>query len=273
MLSFLKSKPKQSPHSSGKFSLDSAEELEGFRKAQRLAYLCALETSKLMRPGWTEKQTAQLMDTFLKDHGVRAFFHTSFAWFGDRSSFTGFKSWLDFMPSDRVYREGDGVILDTAPILNGFTADIGYSFMQDPSAAWLRARELIRDLRKRIPNLFSVKNTSEIWKEIDEVIKNEGYRNCHKDYPFGVLGHKVHQTRSGSLPSLTIPFSLQAYWMLLKRGLLPELLRKDAVIDKQGIWAIEPHFGVDSFGVKFEELLVVDANGNASWLDEEVPHK
>ncbi len=249
------------------------ENLEGFRKAQRLAYQCALETSKLMRPGWTEKRTTQVMDDFLRDHGVKAFFHTSFAWFGDRTSFTGFKGWLDFMAKDREFREEDAVILDTAPIVNGYTADIGYSFMRDPSAAWLRARELMRKFRRELPSLFSVKNTQEIWASVDETIRSEGYRNCHKDYPFGVLAHKVHHTTSHKIPSLTIPFGLHAYWMLLQRGLLPELLRKDAVLEKEGIWAIEPHFGTDEFGVKFEELLVVDRDGIATFLDEEVPHK
>jgi hypothetical protein len=38
-----------------------------------------------------------------------------------------------------------------------------------------------------------------------------------------------------------------------------------------GLWAIEPHIGLDGVGVKFEELLVV-TDDDAYWLDDDLPH-
>ena len=58
------------------------DKLEGFRRAQKLANDCAVQIGREIQEGWSEQQTADLMDTFLRDHGVRTFFHTSFAWFG-----------------------------------------------------------------------------------------------------------------------------------------------------------------------------------------------
>ena len=47
------------------------QELECYKKAQNLSYQCAVAISKEIKDGWTETQTASLMDTYLKDHGVK----------------------------------------------------------------------------------------------------------------------------------------------------------------------------------------------------------
>jgi hypothetical protein len=36
----------------------------------------------------------------------------------------------------------------------------------------------------------------------------------------------------------------------------------------EGLWAIEPHIGGGNFGMKFEEILVVEG-GQASWLSND----
>src|SRR5262245_42021193 len=95
----------------------SAEELEGFKRCQRLAYDCAEHVAGELKPGWSEKRAARLMDEYLRDHGARGYFHRSFAWFGERSGFEGIARVWDFLPTHRAYREEDVVILDTAPVL------------------------------------------------------------------------------------------------------------------------------------------------------------
>ncbi len=248
------------------------ENLAGFRKAQRLAFQCATDITKEIKPGWTEKQTAKLMDTYLRDNGVKSFFHKSFAWFAERTRFENFTNYFHFMPSNRVLQENDPIILDTAPILDGFAADIGYSYCLNPSKEFKQAQEDLRFYRKKIRDLFaSSSTTAEIWKIIDEDFKSKNYTNCHKKYPFGVLGHRLHKMPFTHLPGVTIPFSLHSYFALISRGLFPELLSETHEGSKLGIWAIEPHVGAKGFGAKFEEILVVD-NNEVYWLDEDVPH-
>jgi hypothetical protein len=53
--------------------------------------------------------------------------------------------------------------------------------------------------------------------------------------------------------------------------LFPEVLGPWHEGEKEGLWAIEPHFGNERFGIKFEEILVVK-NGRATWLQEDPPH-
>ena len=248
-------------------------DLESFKKSQRLSYECAVAIRAELKEGWTEKQTAKLMDTYLRDFGVKTFFHKSFAWFGERSRFQDFSNYLQFLPSGRRLQPDDVVILDTAPILNGFTSDIGYTFSLKPNNELDRAMKLLREFRVQIPKLFeSSLKTDEIWKKIDLDLKAAGYANCHEQYPFSVLAHQVHHVPLSNWPGLTIPFSLHAYWSILSRGVKPELLGPKNVCAKKGLWAVEPHLGGKGFGAKFEEILVVEEGGHAYWLDDDVPH-
>lgn len=250
------------------------EELECFRKSQRLAYQCAQTIGAELKEGWTEKQAAKLMDTYLRDFGVKTFFHRSFAWFGDRTRFQGFTNYFHFLPTDRRLRAEDVVILDTAPILGSYTSDIGYTFSLTPSPALDAAMRCLRGYREQIPKLFeSSLRTHEIWQQIDSELKSAGYDNCHEQYPFSVLGHRVHRIPLSRLPGIAVPFSLHAYWSILSRGLMPELLGPKNDCRKSGLWAIEPHIGGKGFGAKFEEILVVEDDGRAYWLDDVVPHK
>lgn len=249
------------------------QDLDGFKKSQRLAYACALAIRTEMKEGWSEKQTAKLMDTYLQDQGVRAFFHKSFAWFGSRSRFKNFSNQLHFLPSSRRLQPDDVVILDTAPILNGYTSDIGYTFSMSENLELKRAKMLLKEFRKNLPTYFeSPMKTQEIWRKIDHDIKAAGFDNCHEQYPFSVLGHRVRKLRFSQIPGVTIPFGMQAIFSLITHGIKPELLGPNSDLKKAGLWALEPHVGGTGFGAKFEEILVVDEEGKASWLDDQVPH-
>lgn len=252
----------------------TAQDLEGFRKSQRLAYASAIAIRAELKEGWTEKQAAKLMDTYLRDFGVKAFFHKSFAWFGDRSRFQDFSNQLRFLPSDRRLQGDEVVILDTAPILEGYTSDIGYTFSIAPNPELERAQSLLRKFRQDIPALFeSNLTTQEIWNQIDLDIKVAGFDNCHQLYPLSALGHRVRKIPLSQFPSVTIPFGVHAIVSILAHGLTSEVLGPKKALKKPGLWAIEPHLGGRGFGAKFEEILVVTENGKAMWLDDHVPHR
>lgn len=250
----------------------SAFDQEKFKTAQRLAYQCALEIGKKLKAGCTEKYAADLMDAYLMDSGVKTFFHRSFAWFGDRTRFQNFKNYFHFLPSDRKLKSSDVVILDTAPIVEGYTADIGYTFSLETHPELLKAQKKLLQLREKIPKLFeSGLKTKDIWREVDQDLQADGYHNIHSLYPFAVLGHRVHRVSGSQLPGVIRPFTWQSYWALLSRGLYPDLLGPDHEGSSDGLWAIEPHLGGEGFGAKFEEILVVQ-DGKAKWLDDQVPH-
>lgn len=263
------------------YSLPRKKELteadrEGMAQSQTLAYDCAKHIAGEIREGWTEAQTARLMDVYLRDHGVRNYFHKSFAWFGDRARFDGVKKLRDFLPTNRPLKPGDSVILDTAPVFKGYPADIGYPCSLGGNPEVEKGRRFLGELRELILELFSrgAKGTGlsggEICEAVVRRIEKEGYDVVHHRYPGAVLGHRLHPMSEGWRPPTFIPFGFGTLTRFLSEGIFPDLLNEEHRGDLVGAWAVEPHFGGKGFGVKFEEVMIVDSRG-ARWLAPERP--
>src|SRR5258708_38168073 len=111
------------------------ESLAPARRAQRLAYQCAVEVAGELRDGDSERDAAAALDRALRARGVRHYFHAPFAWFGDRTAFRGFLTPLAFFPTERRLEPGMAGILDVAPALDGQAVDIGYAFAHGENRA------------------------------------------------------------------------------------------------------------------------------------------
>jgi Metallopeptidase family M24 len=251
-------------------------EMAGFRRAQGIAFDCAVGVAKELKLGWTEREAAEWMEAFLASHGVRSYFHNPLCWFGERTRFKNFTSSKDALPSDRALCEGDVICVDLAPIVGGYVGDIGFSFTLKPHDGMTKVRSYLLELRRQLPEWFqSSMTTAEIWKRVDQDIKSHGFENCHVKYSFHVLGHRVHKVPASFFPSAVGVYSLHAYWALMSRGLFPELLSPWHKGEKIGLWAIEPHIGYTNdghdFGAKFEEILVVEKD-RVYWLEDSPPH-
>jgi len=242
----------------------SQEEQQGYLESQTLAQRCAREIAGFLQEGWSEKKTADLMEVWLRDHGVKAFFHKPFVWWGDRTRFNGVKTYWDYLPSGRLLCDGEVFILDVAPIYNGYISDVGFTGVLGNNEGFIKARNFLAKLREEIP-MLAVEGKN-LWHQIDRIIVDGGYDNIHKTYPFGVLGHRLHKN-SARLNASFIHFGWQSYWEFLSRGLFGQILNKDFSGSLDGLWAIEPHIGAPGFGAKFEEILVME-NGTARWLSE-----
>ena len=244
-------------------------DLAGFLACQELAQRGAREIAGLMREGWTERQAADLLNTWLQDNGVRGFFHKAFVWYGERTRFSGVRTYWDYLPTDRILRAGEVFILDVAPIFDGYIADIGYTATLGDNPELKEAQRFLAEMRVWIPELFSAAGArgGAIWDSIDARIREAGFDNIHAKYPFAVLGHRVHRVRLKAPEIAIINFGVQSYWEFLSRGLFGQLLNSNYDGALTGLWAIEPHIGTPAFGAKFEEILVVDDEG-ARWLDQ-----
>lgn len=250
-------------------------DLDNFEEAQRVAYDCAIQAAYHLEVGMSEKEIASWMADYLTHQGVRGGFHRPLAWFGDRTRFKGMRSESDAFPTDRKLADKtEPVIIDVAPILDGYVADIGFAFSLEPNAELIQAREFLLELRKLLPELFATSmKVSEIWQVVDEKIKERGYQNCHKKYIMSVLGHRVYRIPFEWPMNYMGMYSTRAYVALTSRGFFPELLSPYHKGAKTGVWALEPHIGSrdHQFGAKFEEILVVE-EVKAYWLTDDVPH-
>ncbi|MET4575841.1 M24 family metallopeptidase [Ottowia thiooxydans] len=255
----------------------TAEALQGFRRAQRLAYDAVEHVAAQLLPGMTEREAASLLADYLRERGTERFLHRPFAWFGDHSRFDGYSGYGDYHPSDRPLEQGAAAILDVSPILDGYIGDVGYAVSVGPNSELEKAREFMLVLRSEIPAMFaSAMTPAEIWHAVNRRITGAGYDTVHAKYPHCVLGHRVFRmkVRKGSSARVGFRafgwFSLDTNLAFLRLGpsaaLSPEHIGR-----KLGLWAIEPHIGWPGGGCKFEEILVVEEK-RCYWLDDDVPH-
>lgn len=252
-------------------AIPSSEDLAGYLATQRLAQTGAKEVAGFITEGWTERKAGQLLNTWLHDHGINAFFHYSYAWFGERTRFAGInrRRYHEFMPSERVIRPGEPFILDTAPIFKGYMADIGYSGCLGENLEWTKAMAFLNHLRSELVHLFqSASSGGQVWNKVNYLIQEAGYANIHELYPFSVLGHRVYQGIDRDHGFRFANFGWQSYWSLLSRGVFGQLLNQQFEGDLVGLWAIEPHIGGNNFGAKFEEILVVESRDKVYWLEK-----
>ncbi|PWI42911.1 M24 family metallopeptidase [Streptomyces sp. ICBB 8177] len=257
-------------------------DLDRFRELQQLAYRCAGRVADWLEPGVTERQAAARLRRELVAEGVEDFFHVPFAWFGDRTAFRHFRTPLQFFASGRVLRPGMSYVLDCAPVVDGYTADIGYAGKVGDNPVWdriavdlLEYRDLIlREVRARKP-------LNEVYAAVDALIARHGYDNRHQVYPGRVIGHQVTRvTPRGPAGVNLFGFGVRTL-QTLGRELISERLhgrsplwadgRSSAHPPTPGLWAVEPHVGFRDVGLKFEELLVVTED-DAYWLDDDLPH-
>jgi Xaa-Pro aminopeptidase len=261
--------------------MHTAAELDRFREVQRLAYRCAETVAARLEPGVTEREAARKMRRFLLENGVDDWFHLPFAWFGDRTAFAGFRLPHQFFPTGRRLEEGMPFILDVAPIVAGYTADIGYAACLGDNPVHARLIADLAEYRELVlAGVRAGRSLRTIYDDVDRLIDRHGYVNRHRAYPFGVIAHRVGRV-GGRGPRPTIAgFGVRALRSLAhdgvmgRRGGWSPLWGPGRASDHPptpGIWAVEPHIGFRGVGVKFEELLVV-TESDAFWLDDDLPH-
>jgi Xaa-Pro aminopeptidase len=266
-----------SRHSRVAGSLVTHEAMQGFRRAQRIAYDAVEAVGRQLRVGMTEREAAQLLADDLKARGTERFLHRPFAWFGDHARFGGYEGYGDFHPGERRLEEGATAILDVSPIVDGYIGDVGYTLSVGRNRELEMAREFQLELRSEIPRLFaSALTPAQIWAQVNERIRQAGYDVVHDKYPHCVLGHRVFRIAPRTGRPLRVGwggfgwFSLETNLAFLQLG-PAAALGPEHVGSKLGLWAIEPHFGWAGGGCKFEEILVVAAD-RCHWLDDDVPH-
>jgi Xaa-Pro aminopeptidase len=250
--------------------------VDGFLAAQRLAYAAAKEVAAQLAPGDTERDACAMLRANLASRGVDTYFHVPFAWFGDRTRLAGFhRRQQRFFPTRRKLTHGMHGILDLAPVVRGCTADIGYSFCcAAGSAALDDARAVLHEVRDAIPAwLGDGRTMPELYTEVDSLLAQRGYDNCHREYPFSVIAHRVERAPERRSPEV-LGFGMRFASALLGRELAHRAVGHGSPLwhgrsdgrPAPGLWAFEPHIGRGQDGFKFEELLLIDESG-ARWID------
>lgn len=277
----------------------SAVELDQFRQVQRLAYDIALSVESQLQPGMTEIEVCRLMKAAQAREDIVQVFHEPYAWFGRRTLLGPDWSpqdggalareddgWLPspaFLPTDAALAEGAPLILDLAPAVNGISSDVGYSCVLGPNVMFNDLDRGLAQIRSfLLEGVRSGETMLNLYCELDFLLAQHGWENCHQHYPERALGHLVfpleaEPDRRSPLPGFGTAAAeglLAAAVAAEKGGSSYPVWNDTAFSDcaaAPGLWAVEPHIGRDGVGVKFEELLVVTEN-DAFWLDDHLLH-
>jgi Xaa-Pro aminopeptidase len=264
------------------FGQTGPADLAKFREVQQLAYAAAEWVGQSLEPGVTEKQAAQRMHEYLVVRGVEDWFHTPFAWFGDRTAFRNFWTPLKFFPTHRKLADGMPFILDCAPVRGGYLADIGYAGCLGTNRIYEQLMDDLAEYRELI--LIRVREgvpLRQIYLDVDELIARHGYDNRHRIYPGRVIAHQVSKVHSRLPKLIAAGFGIRSLQTLVGDLIVQRMhhrspLWADGEISNHpatpGLWAVEPHVSFRDVGVKFEEILVVTDSGDAYWLDDDLPH-
>lgn len=262
---------------------DSAE-LEKFRDYQRVSFEVLQSVAKRLYTGMSEIEAAHAMRKAFHRVGAHNYFHVPVALFGARSAYPGDFGGFEALPTGRTLQDGDAVILDAAPIFEGYTIDTSLSCDYGNSNTFKKLDRLLPELRDLIKDRSSERCSFQaIAWEVDDVIREHGFENCHRKHLGAVLGHRVTKADTQRLANWSYKGLAvkQVSWFLARSRLASARFPKNTPnwnhtgtckdIAPHGLWAVEPHIAEGKVGVKFEELLLIDDDG-ARWLDEDLPH-
>ncbi len=261
----------------------SDKELGRFQELQRLSFSILEATAAELREGQTEKEVGRLLVRRYRDAGVSGFFHLPVVLYAERTALPGDWTIGKFFPKERGLQAGDSVILDTAPLFDGYMVDTSYSFCFGEVDAHREMMKNLSGFRQSVLDAINAgENFNKVAVDVANSISSMGYEPVHTKHPGEVLGHRA-------LKTVNLPFTwrikgfdgLSLGWFIyksetVKRGISKRspLWNEQASSDHEphdGLWMVEPHAGQGAIGAKWEEILVIQG-GKAWWLDAEPPH-
>lgn len=260
-------------------------QLDRFKQLQRQAYATLESVAATLKPGETETEVARRLRRAFAQQGVRSYFHVPVVLFGERTAYPGEFGQFEALPTERALGERDAVILDAAPIYEGYTVDVSLAVPRPGNEqTFSKADALLRKLRALILERALERRTMrEISREVDSAIKAQGFENCHRKHIGQVLAHRIVRVESPRLARRRVwglsPWPVGwFFWRSYKsfRGqptLTPNWnhTRQADCPPQPGLWAVEPHVGLGALGSKFEEILVVTGS-ETRYLDDDLPH-
>lgn len=171
------------------------EEMDHFRKFQRRSYAVLTAAAEDIRPGMTEQEVARRLRKAFHEEGVHTYFHVPVALFGSRTAYPGEFGKFEALATERVLSTGETVLLDAAPIYDGYTVDTSFAFHSGAERN-LRAIGQQTAGTARPDSKSHTRTTldaADCWT-VDNRIKACGMENCHRKHISAVMGHRVNKT-------------------------------------------------------------------------------
>ncbi len=236
-------------------------------KSQNIAFTCAETVAAEIKPGWTEKKTAKLIRLWLSDHGIRDYFHLPLVFFGERTRYNGLRKFSDHRATGKVLQENDVYILDFGPVIDGVACDVSVTKKVGDVEGFDNIYAVLMNVREKLPALIREEgyNAGAVWNKVQIEIRRQGFEPLNQTSEYSFFGHRLNGTTGFPLAKKLAGEGKQILYEFVARGLSGQLWTQHHQGSLLGIWAVEPHIGTKTYGVKFEEMLLVSPT-QVRWL-------
>jgi Xaa-Pro aminopeptidase len=232
----------------------SGEDIKGYLEARSFAKAIGDEIIKNIKVGMTEKEVENVASEVFKKNGVKQHWHMPIIGVGEGS--TKLKSAYALASSyftrhTRILRENDIVLIDIAPVYNGYPADytINHVMGSNPDLEALAA--YARDVSIKIAGLVKEGMVvADVFRRAQEFIgKNPDYTLAYP--PFISMGHRLCR-----IPPIWQKFPEPGLNYLLFKTSGPFIASGNNTL-MNGLWTIEPYLIHKERAAKFEALVFI----------------
>jgi len=266
----------------------SAKEIDRFRELQTLVFSLQTEIADILEKGMSERDVTTIMMKKYRAAGAGNYFHLPVALFGERTALPGDWSIGHFFPKKKLLAKGDSVILDAAPLFGGYLVDTSYSFCFGKNK---KHDAMMRDIIKERALILDAVNAGQSFQKIALDVRARasanGYESAHEKHPGEVLGHRAGRWRFAGKSQKNKGWRMKGFdgatlsWYITKSKIAKLGLKTQNPLwgpnevsnhkPTDGLWLVEPHYGKDGVGAKWEEILIIK-KGKAEWLQDNPPH-
>lgn len=213
--------------------IKSAYEIERIEKAESIGDKAFTYILGEIRPGMTEKETAMLIEMYMRSHGADALSFDVIAASGLNSAKP------HAAPSDKKICNGDFVVLDFGCIYEGYCSDMTRTIVVGkPDGRQVEIYNIVKTAQQAaLDNIKAGMTGREADAAARTVIENEGYADCFGHGLGHGIGLYIHE-----MPRLSVS--------------------SDTVLESGMVVSVEPGIYIDGFGgVRIEDAVVIQNDG------------
>jgi Xaa-Pro aminopeptidase len=232
----------------------SDKDLEGYLAARSFTRAIGDEIVSKIKVGMTEKEAEEVASEVFNKNDIKQHWHMPIIGVGEgstklKSAYALISSY--FTKHTRILRENDIVLIDIAPVYNGYPADytINHVMGHNPDIEALAsyAREVSIKIAGHLKEEMIV---ADVFHWAQELIgKNPDYTLAYP--PFISMGHRLCR-----IPPLWQKFPEAGLNYLLFKTRGPFITSSNNTL-MNGLWTIEPYLIHKERAAKFEELVYI----------------
>ena len=169
--------------------IKDADEIGALQAAIDLGDAAFRHVAERVEPGWTEQQVAWEIERYIREHGGEGVSFETLVGAGERGSMP------HCAPTDRVLKQGEGVVIDMGVKLDGYMSDLTRTvFLGKPDDEFKRVYDIVLAAQQTAQELIEAGMTGEQAHMLAQKVIEEAGHGEHFGHGLGHgLGLQVHE--------------------------------------------------------------------------------